>query len=585
MTVENICMVALQLASVGGFEERLVALEEAYTKSQRQAEVALAASEQIKYRDIQSKLQGQKLEINVIKESFFYNQEAMDETAQELINVKEFLESEQVKRSKVVDEQIKSLQKSLEDHQTSTRRFHSQLTTQLEAVQTQELSKVEKEVQFDNQADTADDKEQATEEGSEHPKQKFADELEGREEVEITNDFSTRKEKDVTEDFSTREKKEVTENFSIKGDVISEEFNKRQMKKVIEEQEKSEGEIVEEWEMERQIAEDFSTREEKEVTEDFSTKDNEITEDFHTRELTEVTEEQEKNEVVEEQEMERQIAEDFSIIEEKEVTEQQEKSEEEIAVEQKMKRQTTREQEVREGEITEEQEQKDEEEFAEEQGVTGQEATTVTEEVEESEQCLEETETIQIASDDIGNRIDNKEEDALEEEKKVDVAEVVQHPPKKIDMITIETEEQIDEIDAKEIQTPLEDSGLAATETEKTVVEDQMEVKVTKEIQSLSEVKDNVRNKNHESFAQKQVEENVEEEIQTSSKERHMGVIEMKENDTENHKSEAAGKGLHTLSDEIDIGANETSEEQLVGIVQAENEHEPERELPESGKD
>lgn len=53
-----------QFASVGGFEKRLVALEDASAKAQRQAELALAASEQIKFQDLQSKVWNLQTEMN-----------------------------------------------------------------------------------------------------------------------------------------------------------------------------------------------------------------------------------------------------------------------------------------------------------------------------------------------------------------------------------------------------------------------------------------------------------------------------------------------------------------------------------------
>ncbi|KAF4079067.1 hypothetical protein AMELA_G00188840 [Ameiurus melas] len=53
-----------QLAYVGGFEERLVTLEDAYAKAQRQVELALATSEQIKSKDLQSKVWSLQTEMN-----------------------------------------------------------------------------------------------------------------------------------------------------------------------------------------------------------------------------------------------------------------------------------------------------------------------------------------------------------------------------------------------------------------------------------------------------------------------------------------------------------------------------------------
>lgn len=49
---------------MGGFEERLLALEDAYTKAQRQVEIALATSEQIKSKDLQSKMWSLQTEMN-----------------------------------------------------------------------------------------------------------------------------------------------------------------------------------------------------------------------------------------------------------------------------------------------------------------------------------------------------------------------------------------------------------------------------------------------------------------------------------------------------------------------------------------
>lgn len=49
---------------MGGFEERLEALEHAYAKAQRQAELALATSEQIKSKDLQSKMWSLQTEMN-----------------------------------------------------------------------------------------------------------------------------------------------------------------------------------------------------------------------------------------------------------------------------------------------------------------------------------------------------------------------------------------------------------------------------------------------------------------------------------------------------------------------------------------
>lgn len=49
---------------MGGFEERLVAMENAYAKAQRQVELALSTSEQIKSSDLQSKVWSLQTEMN-----------------------------------------------------------------------------------------------------------------------------------------------------------------------------------------------------------------------------------------------------------------------------------------------------------------------------------------------------------------------------------------------------------------------------------------------------------------------------------------------------------------------------------------
>lgn len=49
---------------MGGFEERLLALEDAYAKAQRQVELALATSEQIKSNNLQSKVWSLQTEMN-----------------------------------------------------------------------------------------------------------------------------------------------------------------------------------------------------------------------------------------------------------------------------------------------------------------------------------------------------------------------------------------------------------------------------------------------------------------------------------------------------------------------------------------
>ncbi|XP_027002053.1 RISC-loading complex subunit tarbp2 isoform X1 [Tachysurus fulvidraco] len=213
-----------QLGNFVGFEERLMALEDAYAKAQRQVELALATSEQIKSKDLQSKvwslqsemndklaelqqntisiaalnaiiknksiefevvkqsvntmlsanaelaiqvagfsstlsvnklrldeqifvvdglmsqLEGQKREINEIKDLFANNKESLAVNSQELMDIKELLESEQIKRTQKLEKQMKSLYKRLEDYQSNTESLHFHLAAQLEALQIQGMS-------------------------------------------------------------------------------------------------------------------------------------------------------------------------------------------------------------------------------------------------------------------------------------------------------------------------------------------------------------------------------------------------------------------------------------------------------------
>lgn len=302
-----------QLASVGGFEERLLGLEEAYAKAQRQAEVALAASEQIKSKDLQNKvwalqtemnaklaelqqnsisiaslnaviknkseefeavkqsvssilsvdtelavsvsgltstlsltesrlgehvsvidglksqLKDQKREITEMKESFTSNQEALVTNVQELMELRQQMEVQQVKRAQAFKEQLKSLHKKLEDHQTSTKNLHSQLADQLKAVQTQFLPGAQtEEVQdeVEEQADKADDAEQASK-----------GEPEPTEEKEVTVQAEARAEDKVTEERVPEEKGVPEEQGAEKEDDVSGEQGKEGKKKVTKEQE------------------------------------------------------------------------------------------------------------------------------------------------------------------------------------------------------------------------------------------------------------------------------------------------------------------------------------------------------------
>ncbi|XP_072539246.1 uncharacterized protein [Salminus brasiliensis] len=319
-----------QLASVGGFEERLLALEEAYAKAQRQAEVALAASEQIKSKDLQNKvwalqtemnsklaelqqnsisiaslnaiiknksdefeavkqsvntilganselavslsgltstlsvtesrlgehvsvvdglksqLEGQKREISEMKESFTSSQEEIASNVQELIEIRERMQLEQVKRTQAFKEQLKTLHKKLEDHQTSTNSLHSQLTAQLKAVQTQFLPGAPREeVQVGEQANTAHEEEQAditdhkkkaSKKEAEHAEEKHTDKVKDKTLSGAKKD-KVREAREIIKERGAREKEEVSEEQRAKEeDDVSEERKVEEQEKVTEKQ-------------------------------------------------------------------------------------------------------------------------------------------------------------------------------------------------------------------------------------------------------------------------------------------------------------------------------------------------------------
>ncbi|XP_055068171.2 uncharacterized protein [Misgurnus anguillicaudatus] len=210
-----------QGTSMGVFEERLQALEEAYTRAQEKADVGLATSEKIHSTDLNSqvwalqsemnaklselqqttvstatlnavlknkteeleklkqriksvlsansevavsisgltdtvlittsrldeqistvesltsRLELQKTELASLKESFAANQKALERNRQEVIDIKDLLEMEQIRRTQALEDQLMSVRRSLEDHQKSTHSLHSHLAAQLEIVQSQ----------------------------------------------------------------------------------------------------------------------------------------------------------------------------------------------------------------------------------------------------------------------------------------------------------------------------------------------------------------------------------------------------------------------------------------------------------------
>ncbi|XP_030634074.1 FK506-binding protein 5 [Chanos chanos] len=214
-----------QLSGAKGIEERLVALEEAYVQAQRQAEVAIATSEQVKGTDLKgqfwsihsemntklselqqiaistatlhdilknksevidavrqsvstilttnselalsiegltktvtttksqldeqimavddlaSQLEEQGMELSGLKESFIHHQETLATNTQEVMGIKELLETEQTMRAQALEDQLQSVRRSLDEHHDHAQSLHSQLAAQLEAVHSQLVTK------------------------------------------------------------------------------------------------------------------------------------------------------------------------------------------------------------------------------------------------------------------------------------------------------------------------------------------------------------------------------------------------------------------------------------------------------------
>ncbi|XP_026768750.2 ELKS/Rab6-interacting/CAST family member 1 [Pangasianodon hypophthalmus] len=513
-----------QLANVGGFEERLLALEDAYAKAQRQVELALATSEQIKSKDLQSKvwslqtemndklaelqqntisiaalnaiiknksiefevvkqsvntmlsanaelavqisgfsstlsvtklhldeqisivdglmsqLEGQKREINEIKELFASNQESLATNARELLDVKELLESEQIKRTQNLEKQLRSLYKRLEDHQTNTESLHFQLAAQLEALQiqfspgVQQPSRAEEEVQVEEQVTTSDNKKKKAPE----------------KELENT----------VEEEFT--EEEELRDNRELAA---------------VEEVEASD------WPVEEPVKEIQTPSDELDI------------------------------------EIEGDVAE-----------------------------------EQNEVDITEEIE-------------TLQEAHMVTNEIEETV-----VDEIQTALED-SDRVTVETGEIMDENMEVNVGEEIKIHSEKANMVTSETEKQTEVPDAEEIQTLLEDSTTATTETEEAAVGKQEESTPAQEMQTGSEETDALSNTPDEVFSEEHA-EHAAEEIHNVSDEISTAEIKTQEDGNAEQESGTAVEEIQIASDETEIATNGNVDNQMREVIPAEIEQE-----------
>ncbi|XP_059415852.1 uncharacterized protein LOC132151625 isoform X2 [Carassius carassius] len=295
----------LGMANVGVFEERLRALEEAYTQAQKKADVALATSEKIKSTDLQSQfwslqsemnaklselqqesvstatlnamvknkteeietlkqklnsiltensevavtisgltdtvlvtkthldeqmsttegliseLEEQRMEILSLKESFISNKRILDRNRQEVMDIKDLLEMEQARRSQVLEDQLMSVRRSLEEHQKSNHCLHSLLAAQPEIVQSQMLS----ESQLSSSEENIPVEEQQVEQAETQEEVPIKDEGEEAKDQAITKEEAVKEFHVYGEEPVEREadKNKIPEEAEVREDVSEEQ--------------------------------------------------------------------------------------------------------------------------------------------------------------------------------------------------------------------------------------------------------------------------------------------------------------------------------------------------------------------------
>ncbi|XP_051754139.1 probable serine/threonine-protein kinase kinX [Ctenopharyngodon idella] len=355
-----------QIANVGVFEERLQALEEAYTQAQKKADVALATSEKIKSTDLQSQvwslqsemngklselqqefvstatlnavvknkteeiealrqrlnsiftansevavtisgltdavlvtksrldeqmstvqgltseLEEQRMELTSLKEYFARNKKALERNRQEVIDIKDLLETEQTRRSQALEEQLMAVRRSLEDHQKSTHNLHSHLASQLEIVQSQMLSEsqqssLEEDIPEENQQveQAATQEEVPIKDQKDQPiteEETIAEEVHVEEEEQVV----PKEEEPAEEVYFHREKpaeeqvgeNEIPEEAEVKIDVSEEQVTEEDEQVVTEEDEQAD-----EVSLHKEEAEEEAVTQEDEIPEELQVSD------------------------------------------------------------------------------------------------------------------------------------------------------------------------------------------------------------------------------------------------------------------------------------------------------------------------
>ncbi|KAK2857884.1 hypothetical protein Q7C36_005803 [Tachysurus vachellii] len=506
-----------QLANFGGFEERLMALEDAYAKAQRQVELALTTSEQIKSKDLQNKvwslqtemndklaelqqntisiaalnaiiknksiefevvkqsvntmlstnaelaiqiagfsstlsvnklrldeqisvvsglmsqLEGQKREINEIKDLFANNKESLAVNSQELMDIKELLESEQIKRTQKLEKQMKSLYKRLEDHQSNTESLHFHLAAQLEALQIQFLPGVQ-------QPGKAEEKDQVEEKLtiSDNQERKSAEEK-----------LDNAKEEEFTEEAEIRE--EDREN-------VEDEF--------ITEQEAVEVVEASEWLAEEPMKEIQTPSEELGI---------EIEEDVVQEQL----------------------------------------------------------------------------------------------DVDNTEN-IENLKDAQIATNEIGESVVNEVQNVLEDSddatETMNVGEEIKIHSEEANMVTSETKSQTEVPETEEVQTSLEDSSITTTETEEAAVEDQEVLSKAQEMQTGSKETEMLSEIIDEDFSE-EYSEHAAGEIHSGSNEISKAEMNTQDNSNGEQESGSAAEEMQVLSDETDTAKNGNGDNQMTDDI------------------
>ncbi|MCJ8729438.1 hypothetical protein PDJAM_G00106330 [Pangasius djambal] len=527
-----------QLANVGGFEERLVALEDAYAKAQRQVELALATSEQIKSKDLQSKVWSLQTEMN--DKLAELQQNTISIAALNAIIKNKSIEFEVVKQS------INTMLSANAELAIQISGFSSTLSVT--------------KLHLDEQISVVDG---------------LMSQLEGqkREMSEIKELFASNQESLATNAQELMDVKELLESEQIKRTQNLEKQLRSLYKRLEDHQTNTESlhfQLAAQLEaLQIQflpgVQQPSRVEEEVQVEEQVTTSDNKMKE-APEKEL-ENTEEEEFTEEEELREEDRAKEEDKFNREQAAV----EVDASEWPVEEPVKEIQSPSDELDieiEKDIAEEQNEVDIADKIE----TLQEAHMVTNEMEKTV-----VDEIQISLE-YSDHVTVETGEIMDENVEVNVGEEIKIHSEKANMVTSETEKQTEVPDAEEIQTPLEDSSTATTETEEAAVEKQVESTPAQEMQTGSEETDVLSNIPDEVFIEEHA-EHAAEEIHNVSNEIASAEIKTQEGGNADEESGTVVEEIQIPSDETDIATNGNVDNQMREVIPAEIEQEAMEEL------